>query len=93
MSLESSHNRTSAGVGWDQFEANERLFGVTTDYDENIYTTTIDQSHPDYQKRYAEAERKAREIENSLTTNTHVAEERIVDNIKADDGDLDEEDK
>lgn len=66
---------------------------MTTDYDENIYTTAIDKSHPDYQKRYAEADRKAREIENSVATNSHIAEERIVDNLKVDDGGVDEEDK
>ena len=76
---------------WDQFAENERRFGVTTDYDENIYTTTIDKAHPLYKQRVAEAEKKAREIERSATNNVHVAEERITDNLK-DDG-VDEEDK
>jgi PAB1-binding protein PBP1 len=35
------------------------------DYDENIHTTSIDKSHPDYKKHLAVAERKAREIERS----------------------------
>ena len=80
----------SKGV-WDQFAENERRFGLTTDYDENIYTTTIDTSHPQYKQRVAEAERKAREIERSTTNNAHVAEERVTDNLAGDGGD--EEDK
>jgi PAB1-binding protein PBP1 len=93
MSLESGRNKSSTGGAWNQFEANERLFGLTTDYDENIYTTTIDKSKPDIGKRYAEADRKAREIEGSAANNSHVAEERIVDNLAADDSGVTEEDK
>lgn len=78
---------------WDQFAENERLFGTKTDYDENIYTTTIDRSHPQYKQRLAEADRKAKEIERSMATNSHVAEERITDNLKASSNGLDEEDK
>jgi hypothetical protein len=74
-SLESS----SKPVKWDQFAENEKRFGVTTDYDENIYTTVIDKSHPQYRTRMAAAERKAREIERSLPTTAHVAEERVMD--------------
>lgn len=76
---------------WDQFAENERRFGLTTDYDENIYTTAIDKSHPQYKQRLAEADRKAKEIERSTTNNAHVAEERVTDNLTGDGGD--EEDK
>ncbi len=93
MSLESARNKSSTGGGWNQFEANERLFGLTTDYDENIYTTAIDKSNPDYGKRYAEADRKAREIEGSVANNSHIAEERIVDNLAVDDSGITEEDR
>jgi hypothetical protein len=89
-SLESTASK-SKGVPWDQFAENERRFGIRTDYDENIYTTTIDKTHPNYKQRVAEADRLAREIERSTTTNTHVAEERITDNLTGDGGD--EEDK
>ncbi len=65
---------------------------MKTDYDENIYTTTIDKSHPQYKQRLAEADRKAREINSSLPLNSHVAEERIADNLIGEDG-VDEEDK
>jgi PAB1-binding protein PBP1 len=27
---------------WDQFKANEDMFGVQTTYDENLYTTRLD---------------------------------------------------
>lgn len=78
---------------WDQFAANEALFGLKTDYDENIYTTSIDRSHPKYQQRLAEADKLARDIENSVATNSHIAEERITDNLTADNSGRDEEDK
>ena len=84
MSLEPS------GGSWDQFQANEQLFGVKSDYDENIYTTRIDRSTPDYRQREAEAQRIAREIEGSSANNTHIREERGL--LDEDDG-LDEEAK
>ncbi|RKF83547.1 hypothetical protein GcM3_012013 [Golovinomyces cichoracearum] len=89
--LDSSLNKS--GGTWDQFAENKRLFGLTTDYNENFYTTTIDKSHPQYKQRIAEADRKAREIERSTTTNSHVAEERILNNVIGTNSKLDEEDK
>ncbi|KAK0634480.1 hypothetical protein B0T17DRAFT_7631 [Bombardia bombarda] len=81
----------SANSGtWDQFAANEHLFGLKTDYDENIYTTTIDMSHPKYKERAAAAERKAREIERSTAATAHVAEERVMDFAGGDDRDEEE---
>ena len=83
----------ASGTGaWDQFAENERLFGLKSDYDENIYTTTIDKSHPQYKERMAAAERKAREIERSAPVTAHVAEERIVDFVGGEDQ-RDEEEK
>jgi PAB1-binding protein PBP1 len=41
----------------------------------------------------AAAERKAREIERSAATTSHVAEERVMDYIGGDDRGADEEDK
>ncbi|KAI9376800.1 hypothetical protein BJX61DRAFT_3820 [Aspergillus egyptiacus] len=73
MSLEST---STSAAGWDQFEANEALFGATSSYDENIYTTAIDRSDPAYKQKVAEAARIAREIENSEVDNAHVREER-----------------
>ncbi|KAK8087321.1 hypothetical protein PG994_002295 [Apiospora phragmitis] len=84
---------SSSGDKWDQFQANEQLFGLKTDYDENIYTTQIDKSHPKYKERMAAAERKAREIERSAAATSHVAEERIMDYVGGNDRGGDEEDK
>jgi hypothetical protein len=64
-SLSWSGSIAAAGIEWDQFEVNRRLYGVTTDYDETMYTTAVDKSHPDYDKRVAEADKVAREIERS----------------------------
>lgn len=92
--LDGSLEKSSGSGGWDQFAENERLFGVKTDYDENIYTTAIDRSHPQYRERVAAAERKAREIENSTATTAHVAEERVMDYVAGNDkGTENEEDK
>ena len=89
--LETPRNKTTGA--WDQFAENKRLFGLTTDYNENIYTTSIDRAHPQYKQRVAEANKKAKEIERSVTTNPHVAEERILDNIDSAENGIDEEDK
>ena len=77
------------GGTWDQFQANEQLFGVKSDYDENMYTTTIDRSHPLYAQREASALRTAREIEGQDVDNVHVREERGYSHGD----DLDEEEK
>ncbi|GAB7364901.1 hypothetical protein MBLNU230_g5692t1 [Neophaeotheca triangularis] len=71
MSLESGNE-----TGWDQFAANEQMYGVQSTYDENIYTTEIDRSNPAYRQQEARAARIAREIEGSAPANAHVAEER-----------------
>ncbi|EEP80956.1 predicted protein [Uncinocarpus reesii 1704] len=71
MSLEGGSTGT-----WDQFETNARLFGATSSYDEDLYTTRIDRNDPSYKQKQAEAARIAREIEASETTNIHVREER-----------------
>ncbi|KAL8694729.1 MAG: hypothetical protein Q9218_000655 [Villophora microphyllina] len=78
------------GGAWDQFQANEQQFGLKSDYDENIYTTSIDKSHPDYRRREAEAIRLAQEIEGGLADNAHVREER--GGSRPDDG-MDEEER
>jgi PAB1-binding protein PBP1 len=72
---------------WDQFQANEKKFGVKASFDENLYTTSLDKSTVD-KKKQEEAERLAREIESQATSNMHLAEERgqVVE------GDYDEED-
>ncbi|KAF2117516.1 hypothetical protein BDV96DRAFT_489185 [Lophiotrema nucula] len=71
LSLESSGH-----AGWDQFQENEKLFGLTSNYDESYYTTTINRNDPQYAQRAARAEKIAREIEASSAMNAHVREER-----------------
>ncbi|KXS20989.1 hypothetical protein M427DRAFT_349998 [Gonapodya prolifera JEL478] len=66
----------TAQTRWDQFAVNERLFGVTTDYQEELYTTKLDKSKPDFKKRESEAARIASEIQGQTTANPHLAEER-----------------
>ena len=79
-----------SGGTWDQFQANEQLFGLKSDYDENIYTTSIDRSNPLYRQREAAASRLAQEIEGSSSNNTHIREER---GMMDQDIGLDDEDK
>ncbi|CAG8529763.1 15468_t:CDS:10, partial [Racocetra fulgida] len=55
--------KESANASWDQFAANEQLFGLTTDYNEEIYTTKLDRSKADYKER----ERKAINLANEIT--------------------------
>lgn len=82
---------TSSGGTWDQFAENERLFGLKSNFDENIYTTKLDKSHPLYHQREAHAARIAKEIEGQSAKSAHVAEERGA--AWVDDSGMDEEDK
>ncbi|KAL4930109.1 putative PAB1 binding protein (Pbp1) [Aspergillus undulatus] len=86
LSLEST---TKPSKTWDQFETNARLFGATSSYNEDLYTTRIDRSDPTYKQKEAEAARIAREIETSEVDNAHVREERGLQEVDAGD----EEDK
>ena len=71
MSLDSA-----GSAGWDQFEANSRLFGTSSTFDEHLYTTRIDRSAPSYREREKQAAKLAKEIEGAASTNAHVREER-----------------
>lgn len=51
-----------SGEPWDQFEVNERKFGVTTKFDEDAYTTKLDRSAPGYKEKERKAEQLANEI-------------------------------
>ncbi|XP_071741949.1 polyadenylate-binding protein-interacting protein 3-like isoform X2 [Rutidosis leptorrhynchoides] len=61
--------------GWNQFEANAALFGVTSTFDEELYTTKLVRG-PQMIEREREALRIAREIEGEDTQDLHLAEER-----------------
>ena len=81
---------SAGGVGWDQFATNERMFGVKSSYREELYTTKLDRSHPEFEKKLRHADTIAREIEGKVSSNPHIQEER---NQKVDDSGIDEEDK
>eukprot|EP01035_Chromulina_nebulosa_P019842 gene19842-25791_t len=72
---------------WNQFEVNKRLFNVASSYDENIYTKKLDISKMS-KELIADAERKAKEIEGTVSTNIHLMEERG----QAQEKEIDEED-
>lgn len=58
----------SVNGGWDQFATNEKLFGVRTSFDEDVYTTKLDRSGPDFKER----ERKAQLIANEIMGVSHI---------------------
>ncbi|GAA6016605.1 hypothetical protein JCM11491_006013 [Sporobolomyces phaffii] len=81
------------GGGWDQFAANERMYGLKTDYNEEIYTTKLDRNTKDFKDREARAAQLEREIlkgSSSLASNAHMAEER---GEQVDDDNVNEEDR
>lgn len=53
---------SSGHVGWNQFTANEKLFGVKTGFDEELYTTKLDRSGADFAEREKRAQALANEI-------------------------------
>ncbi|KAG6581820.1 Polyadenylate-binding protein-interacting protein 4, partial [Cucurbita argyrosperma subsp. sororia] len=63
---------------WDQFEVNEKLFGVRSTFDEELYTTKLERG-PQTRELEKEASRIAREIEGEDTEDLHLAEERGID--------------
>ncbi|KIY48941.1 hypothetical protein FISHEDRAFT_42403 [Fistulina hepatica ATCC 64428] len=77
------------GGSWDQFATNEQKFGIRTNFDEDVYTTRLDRSAPDFKEREKKAQRIANEIIGVATNNLHLAEERG----QIDDSGVNEEDK
>ncbi|SCU82978.1 LAME_0C03554g1_1 [Lachancea meyersii CBS 8951] len=76
---------------WNQFAVNEEKFGITSTFDEHLYTTKINKNDPSYNERLKEADRIAKDIESQGTSgNIHLAEER---GLMTDDSGVDEEDK
>ena len=47
---------------WDQFAANEKLFGVKPVFDEDAYTTKLDRNAVDFKEREKKAQAIANEI-------------------------------
>ncbi|KAK4052938.1 poly(A)-binding protein binding protein [Microbotryomycetes sp. JL221] len=90
---ESSSLGGNSSRGWDQFAANERLHGVRSDYDEELYTTKLDRTAADYKQREQRAAQLEKEIlratGTALAGNVHMAEERNM----IDEGQMNEEDR
>lgn len=71
---------------WDQFQANKKLFGITTSFKEDYYTTKLEKG-PHMKELEREASRIANEIEGEETCDLHLAEERgtkLQDNLEID---------
>jgi PAB1-binding protein PBP1 len=69
---------------------NETRFGVKTSFNEELYTTKLDRSGPDFKERERRAQIIADEISGGVTNNPHLAEER---GQGIDDSGMNEEDK
>ncbi|GJE88624.1 PAB1-binding protein-like protein [Phanerochaete sordida] len=70
---------STGGNQWDQFAANEKLFGVKANFDEEAYTTKLDRNAPDFKEKEKKAQQLAAEIMSGTSANTHIAEERKMD--------------
>ncbi|CAG8497798.1 9381_t:CDS:10 [Acaulospora colombiana] len=88
--LEDDINPESGDASWDQFAANEKLFGIKTDFNEELYTTKLDRSRADFKERERQAIAIANEITRTSTNNIHVLEER---GFLVEDNQLDEEER
>jgi len=51
-----------ANTSWDQFAINEQMFGITTSFNEDLYTTKLDRNAPDFKEKEKKAQRIASEI-------------------------------
>ncbi|SCU85794.1 LADA_0D09714g1_1 [Lachancea dasiensis] len=90
-SFELSEGLEDNKESWNQFAVNEEKFGITSSFDEHLYTTRINKNDPSYRDRLKEADRIAKDIEaQGMSGNVHLAEER---GIFVDDSGVDEEDK
>lgn len=65
---------------WDQFAVNEKLFGVKTNFDENVYTTKLDRSGADFKEREREAQKLANEII-GVSSSSSTTTARLVSNL------------
>ncbi|OAG29567.1 hypothetical protein NEDG_00700 [Nematocida displodere] len=74
---EKERNRYDNKPGeWDQFKANEEMFGVKSEFDESMYTTVLDKNSEEYKKHSEEAEKLARKMTSGNSSSYHVNEER-----------------
>jgi hypothetical protein len=72
-----SLSTSDSSTQWDQFATNEKLFGLKTDFNEELYTTKLDRNSAHIRANEANAERIAKEIMMASNGgNVHLAEER-----------------
>lgn len=91
LELEGLTLEDSKTDNWDQFQTNERKFGIKSEFDEHMYTTKINKDDPNYKKNLEIADALAKDIESQgHSGNAHLAEER---GVAFDDSGIDEEDK
>ncbi|THH33185.1 hypothetical protein EUX98_g967 [Antrodiella citrinella] len=83
----------SSTSSWDQFDVNEKLFGVKASFDEEQYTTKLDRNAPDFKEKEKKAQQLANEILQSTVNNVHVAEERVMNFTGTGDNGTNEEEK
>ena len=76
--------KSHAAGGWDQFETNKKKFGVTSTYDENLYTTRLDTSKLT-PAQMREADRLTREINERDAISDQHAIERGTKALEVDD--------
>lgn len=74
-SKEDKLDNGKGNTSWDQFEVNKSKFNVSSGFDENIYTKKLDKTQLSKEQIHF-AERMAKEIETTATTNLHQQEER-----------------
>lgn len=73
---------------WNQFEANEALFGVTPEFNIDEYAYPIDKSAPGFKQLQAKSRQIASEIMSSSTSDAHRSEERRIGNNTNEDDDM-----
>ena len=68
-------SKKNSNTSWDQFEVNKRLYNVNSTFDENLYTKKLNKSELT-KEQIRKADKYAREIEGTRSSNIHLQEER-----------------
>ncbi|CAM9260815.1 unnamed protein product, partial [Ectocarpus fasciculatus] len=68
-------SKKGGNTSWDQFEVNKRLYNVNSSYDENLYTKPLNRNELT-RDQIKKADKYAKEIEGTRSSNVHLQEER-----------------
>lgn len=71
-----SNRSKKSKKGWNQLQANEKLFDVIPEFDISEYSTVIDRNAKNYKEIYERSVEVAKEINEQKTTDAHRLEER-----------------